>query len=76
MNSCLPGQTLQQLLNAVEEFLHYHRQIDEEICEENEDVDVKASFIRRLQGVVDELRTEFMGNIRYEPQPIDISKNP
>ena len=51
VESNLKGQTLQQLLDAVEEFLHYHRQIEDEILQ-NEEVDSRANFISRLQGVV------------------------
>lgn len=56
MGSRFQGQTLKPLLDAVEEFLHYHRQIDEETQLKDEDFSVKADFIRRLQEVVDDLR--------------------
>lgn len=57
VSSHLQGGTLKSLLDAVEEFLRYHQQIDEEIHSKDEDVDIKAGFIRRLQEVVDDLRT-------------------
>ena len=53
MRSKLTGGTVRPLLNAVEEFLHYHRKIDEEIYPNGGEVDLRASFTTRLQGIVD-----------------------
>ena len=54
----LPGNSLRQLLSAAEEFLLYHKQIADEVhqCEGN--VDLKATFVNRLQSVVDRLKEE------------------
>ena len=56
--SRLRGGTLTQLLDTVEEFLQYHRQIDEEIHRNDRgaELDVRAGFIGRLQGVVEGLK--------------------
>ncbi|KAL8702568.1 MAG: hypothetical protein Q9201_004265 [Fulgogasparrea decipioides] len=48
----LKGKNLQPLLDAVEEFLQYHRQIDEELGQSEGEVDLKASFVSRLEGVM------------------------
>ncbi|KAL9122274.1 MAG: hypothetical protein Q9187_001170 [Circinaria calcarea] len=56
--SQLQGGTLQQLLRAVEEFIQYHRQVEDEICHVERAVDLKAGFTNRLQAVVDRLRRE------------------
>ena len=56
VRSRLQGGTLKQLLDAVEEFLHYHRQVDDQICYVGEETDVKAGFVGRLQSVVDRLK--------------------
>ncbi|MCJ1471212.1 hypothetical protein MMC07_009860 [Pseudocyphellaria aurata] len=58
VSSRLRGRTLGQLLDAVDEFLHYHRQIDEEIYQDDGEMDVKAGFIDRLQRMVNELKLE------------------
>lgn len=58
MSSNLKGRTLKQLLDAVDEFVHYHRQIDDEICQRDGEMDVRAGFIDRLQCMVDELKRE------------------
>lgn len=55
--SLLPGNDLRQVLGAVEEFLHFHRQI-EEIQQADDNVDLKVTFVHRLQSVVDRLRRE------------------
>ncbi|KAL8739275.1 MAG: hypothetical protein Q9181_000005 [Wetmoreana brouardii] len=48
----LEGKNLQPLLDAVEEFLQYHRQIDEELGQTEGELDLKAGFVSRLEGVV------------------------
>ncbi|KAL8879692.1 MAG: hypothetical protein Q9198_002745 [Flavoplaca austrocitrina] len=54
--SRLPGGTLQALLNTVVEFLQYHRQIEDDMDEEDGKTDLKASFISRLEATVVGLR--------------------
>ncbi|SLM39046.1 Wings apart-like protein [Lasallia pustulata] len=56
VRSRLRGGTLKQLLDAVEEFLHYHKQVDDQICQAGEETDAKAGFVGRLQSVVDRLK--------------------
>lgn len=56
--SQLQGGSLKQLLDAVQEFLHYHREIDADIHQDEEGVDVKADFIDRLQRLIDELKLD------------------
>lgn len=58
VSSRLQGRTLKQLLDAVDEFLHYHRQIDEDIYQDDGEMDVRAGFIDRLQRMVNELKME------------------
>ncbi|KAL9007260.1 MAG: hypothetical protein Q9188_000063 [Gyalolechia gomerana] len=52
----LGGEPLQQLLDAVEEFLQYHRQIDEVLETREGETDLKASFVGRLESVLSRLR--------------------
>ncbi|KAL8801702.1 MAG: hypothetical protein Q9200_006858 [Gallowayella weberi] len=52
----LPGGKLQSLLDTVEEFLNYHRQIDEDMDVDDGEMGVKASFIGRLESTVFMLR--------------------
>ncbi|KAL8861345.1 MAG: hypothetical protein Q9178_002217 [Gyalolechia marmorata] len=54
--SHLQDGTLRSLLDNVVEFLHYHRQIDDEMDEEDGEMSLKASFISRLDRTVHELR--------------------
>ncbi|KAL9043109.1 MAG: hypothetical protein Q9180_000095 [Flavoplaca navasiana] len=54
--SRLPGGTLQALLNTVVEFLQYHRQIEDDMDQEDGETDLKASFISRLEATVTGLR--------------------
>lgn len=56
VRSRLRGGTLKQLFDAVEEFLHYHRQVDNQICGIGEEIDVQLGFVGRLQGVIDRLK--------------------
>ena len=53
----LEGGTLKELLDAVEEFLHYHRQIDDGSQREEGGGDRRANFVNRLQSTVDGLRS-------------------
>ena len=52
----LKGGTLQQLLDSIEEFLRYHKQIAKEILQIDEDTDLKVNFIVRVEKVVDRLK--------------------
>ncbi|KAL8724328.1 MAG: hypothetical protein Q9166_008013 [cf. Caloplaca sp. 2 TL-2023] len=52
----LQGGNLKPLLDAVEEFLQYHQQIDEEIAHGNREMGSKASFISRLESTLLKLR--------------------
>ena len=52
----LPGNSLKQLLDAVEEFLRYHRRVDQAILREGGEDDARATFIGRLQSHVDDLK--------------------
>ena len=56
ISSCLEGGTLEKLLDVVEEFLGFHRKVDEEIARSDGEVDFRAGFTSRLQGVIDSLR--------------------
>jgi len=44
------------LLDAVEEFLQYHKQIESESRPDDAEGDLRAGFVGRLQGVVDSLK--------------------
>ncbi|KAI4281327.1 MAG: hypothetical protein L6R38_003763 [Xanthoria sp. 2 TBL-2021] len=54
--SHLPAGTLQALLDTVVDFLQYHRQIDDDMDQEDGETNLKASFISRLESTVIELR--------------------
>ena len=54
--SQLQGGTLKQLLDAVEEFIKYHRQVEDEIFQVDRGVDLKAGFVCRLQTLVEHLQ--------------------
>ncbi len=52
----LPGRNLKQLLDAVEEFLRYHRRVDQVPIRGDGEDDAKISFVGRLQSHVDDLK--------------------
>lgn len=56
VSALLKGSTLEQLLDAVEEFLQYHKQIDQDIYLGEDFEDSRAGFVGRLQGLIDELK--------------------
>lgn len=58
VSSQLQGGSLKKLLDAVQEFLHYHREIDANIHQDEEGVDVQADFINRLQRLIDGLKLD------------------
>ena len=52
----LQGGTLKQLLDAVDEFLRYNRQIANDANCSDPDAEFKAGFTSRLQDVLDQLK--------------------
>lgn len=58
VSSQFQGGSLKKLLDAVQEFLHYHREIDANIHQDEEGVDVQADFIDRLQRLIDGLKLD------------------
>lgn len=52
----LQGNTLKQLLDSVEEFMHYHTQVDEN-SQGGLNIDDKTNFLHRLHSVIKDLRT-------------------
>lgn len=56
IDSRLPGNSLKQLLDAIDEFLQYHRRIDQVIIRADGEGDARASFVGRLQSHVDNLK--------------------
>ena len=52
----LPGNSLKQLLDAVEEFLRYHRRVDQVILRGEGEDDARVSFIGHLQSHVNDLK--------------------
>ncbi len=56
ISSRLAGGTLKQLLDAMNEFLSFHRKVDEETARSDGEVDFRAGFISRLQSVIENLK--------------------
>ena len=60
IRAALPGRSLDRLLATVEEFLLYHRKVEEihdNTTDGNDhDHDAMAGFTGRLQGIVDRIR--------------------
>ena len=52
----LPGNSLKQLLDSIDEFLQYHRRVDQGIIRGGGEDDARASFVCRLQSHVDDLK--------------------
>ena len=52
----LPGNSLKQLLDAVDEFLQYHRRVDQVIIRDGDEDDARANLVGRLQSHVDDLK--------------------
>lgn len=52
----LPGNSLKELLDAVDQFLQYHRRVDQAIYGGDDEDDARASFVGRLQSHVDDLK--------------------
>ena len=63
----LPGNSLKQLLDAVEEFLRYHRRVDQVVLRGDGEDDARASFVGRLQSHVDDLKkADGLSEVSYE----------
>ena len=56
--SQLPGGTLESLFAAVEEFLHFNKQIADEFHATEEDSEMKAGFIVKLQELLNRLKDD------------------
>lgn len=56
ISGCLPGNSLKQLLDAVDEFLQYHRRVDQAIILGDGEDDARVSFVGRLQSHVDGIK--------------------
>ena len=52
----LSGGSLRQLTDAMEEFMHYHEEIDGDLGQGNVEEDAKAGIMSRLKGLIDNLR--------------------
>lgn len=52
----LQGGTLKQLVDALEEFLQYYRQIGQEVHQGELVEESKSGFVSRLQGLVQDLK--------------------
>ncbi|KAL0262256.1 hypothetical protein SLS55_003695 [Diplodia seriata] len=52
----LPGQRLDVLIHAVEEFIFVHQKVDKEAFDGEEGREVWANYTARLQGVIDRLQ--------------------
>ena len=52
----LEGGTSKQLVDALEEFLRYYRQIEMELHQSEVEGTSKAGYVGRLEGLVDDLR--------------------
>ena len=53
----LKGKSLKQLLDSVEEFMHYHTQVDEN-PQGRLSIDDKTDFLHRLHSVINDLKTD------------------
>lgn len=69
ISSRLPGHSLKQLLDAVEEFLQYHRRVDRAMIRGDGEDDARVNFVGRLQSHVDDLKKaeSVLGTV-YEDQ--------
>lgn len=57
LRSTIQPRTFERLLGTVEEFLHYHRKVEDELHEARGDAeDAMTGFTSRLQGIVDRIR--------------------
>lgn len=58
VSSQLQGGSLKQLLDATQEFLYYHKEIDADIHQDEDGVEEKPDFTDRLQRLLDELNLD------------------
>ncbi|KAM5458472.1 hypothetical protein MaudCBS49596_000386 [Microsporum audouinii] len=57
LRSTLQARIFERLLGTVEEFLHYHRKVEDELHDASGDEeDAMTGFTSRLQGIVDRIR--------------------
>ncbi|EGE04126.1 hypothetical protein TEQG_03158 [Trichophyton equinum CBS 127.97] len=57
LRSTIQPRTFERLLGTVEEFLHYHRKVEDELHDARGDAeDAMTGFTSRLQGIVDRIR--------------------
>lgn len=59
VRSKLPGQKIDVLVNAVQEFIHYNEKVDRDLkdaFEGEEGQETWSNFTQRLQAVVDRLK--------------------
>lgn len=56
LRASVKDRSLDRLLGTVEEFLHYHRKVEEELRDVRWEEDAMAGFTSRLQGIVDRIR--------------------
>jgi hypothetical protein len=52
----LQGRTLKQLLDSVEEFMHYHTQVDGAVPHDGLGIETKGNFLYRLRSVIHDLK--------------------
>ena len=52
----LKGGTLREVLDSVEEFLQYHKEVAEETVQADQDTELKISFVTRVEKMVDCLK--------------------
>lgn len=52
----LQGQTLEPLLEAVEEFLVYHQKVDDQLHRGEGEEEGRPSFVRRVEDLISQLR--------------------
>ena len=57
VNARLEGPNMAILIEAMEEFLSYYRQIEDGAARDDGGKDRRANFVVRLQGIVDDLRS-------------------
>ena len=52
----LRGGTLRKVLDSIEEFLHYHKEVAEETVQADQDIEPKINFVIRVEKMVDCLK--------------------
>ena len=51
-----PGGDIEQLIDALEEFLKYYKEAGQGVYRDEEKRDVDCTYVERLQGLVENLR--------------------